>query len=234
MINNSKVIAIIPARGGSKGIPRKNMQIVSGKPLIAYTIEAAKSCEYIDEVVVSSEDSEILKFASSLGVQSIERPMHLAKDESSSIDSVLHALTLFEGFSIVVLLQPTSPLRSVGDISDSLKIFANSNTQSCISLVETKISPLRSFQILPDGRLRRMVDTETPIRRQDAPTFYAANGAIYIADSAWLKKSKKLISEFTIGYVMPAIRSLDIDVEYEIDFCEFLINKYGLIEIEKK
>jgi CMP-N-acetylneuraminic acid synthetase len=228
MINNKGVLAIIPARGGSKGVPRKNIRLLAGKPLIAYTIEAAYECKCIDLVVVSSEDDEILKVAENFGAKAIKRPNRLASDESLSIDTVLHVLSMFDQYEIVILLQPTSPLRSIDDILGALRVFIDSEATSCISVAETPISPLRSFEILPNGRLQRIIDLEVPNRRQDAPIFYVANGAIYISNKKWLKESRKFLTADTVGYVMPALRSLDIDAEYELDFCEFIVEKYGM------
>lgn len=226
MIDNRRVIAIVPARGGSKGVHRKNIRLVAGKPLLAYTLEAAFACKHIDLVVVSSDDDEILQVAKLFGATPLKRPAELAGDESLSIETVLHAVREFDEYDIVILLQPTSPLRTGEDISKALIRLTNTKTVSCISLVEAASSPYRAFSLLPDGKLQRFVDMDVPIRRQDTPVFYTANGAIYIAEIPWLIQSREFLTQKTIGYVMPVIRSLDIDTELDFDFCEFLMGKY--------
>jgi CMP-N-acetylneuraminic acid synthetase len=120
----------------------------------------------------------------------------------------------------------TSPLRTAVDISEALLTLKNAKAPSCIYLVEAATSPYRAFFRLPNGRLQRFVEMDVPTRRQDTPVFYTANGAIYIAEIPWLKQARQFLTGETIGYVMPASRSLDIDTEFDLDLCEFLIGKY--------
>jgi len=233
VIDNKRVVAIVPARGGSKGIPRKNIRLIAGKPLLAYTIEAAIACEEIDLLVVSSDDKKILQVAERCGATPLQRPAELARDESSSIEAVFHALTEFDAYDVAILLQPTSPLRTADDISAALLALCNAKAPACISISAAATSPYRAFHLLPDCRLQRFVDKgDVPIRRQDTPIFYAANGAIYIAEIPWLIQKRQFLTEETIGYVMPPIRSLDIDTEFDLALCDFLIRKYSLPPME--
>lgn len=127
MINNKKILAIIPARGGSKGLPRKNIRELAGKPLIAWTIEAGRKSKYIDRLIVSSEDFEIIEVAKKYGAEiPFVRPKHLAEDESLGLDPVFHALRELPGYDIVVLLQPTSPLRLTEDIDACIEQLIDS------------------------------------------------------------------------------------------------------------
>lgn len=225
MIDGKRVIAIVPARGGSKGVPRKNIRIVDGKPLLAYTIEAAKRSGYFDEIAVSSDDSEILGIAAEWGASLLNRPPQLATDESPGIDPVLHALELRAGYDYVVLLQPTSPLRSELDINGAIKHCFALEAPACVSVCEAATSPFRVFDLNERGLLRRFMNVNVPNRRQEIPPFYTINGAVYVAEVAWLKKNRQFISNETVGYLMPAERSLDVDTELDLLFFEFMARR---------
>jgi CMP-N-acetylneuraminic acid synthetase len=146
----TNVIAIIPARGGSKGIPRKNIRLLAGKPLIAYTIEAAFTSK-MDKVIVSTEDEEIAEISKKYGAEVIERPKGLAKDETPTIDVIFHVLEILKAKNynpdIVVLLQPTSPLRNAEDIYNAIKLFLDSDCESVVSVCEVEHPPYWSFEI---------------------------------------------------------------------------------------
>ena len=134
MIDNKRVLAIIPARGGSKGVPRKNIRNLAGKPLIAWTIKEGKKSKYIDRLILSSEDSEIIEIAKAYGCDvPFVRPEELAKDNTSGVEPVLHAVSKLEGYDIVVLLQPTSPLRTVTDIDKCIEKCIFEKAYLCLS-----------------------------------------------------------------------------------------------------
>lgn len=212
-----KTIAVIPARGGSKGIPGKNLIKVAGKPLIAWTIESALKSK-LSRVIVSSESEEILKVAKKYGAEIIKRPPELAADEISSDAALWHVLEHLENQEqylpeIAFLLQPTSPLRHKDDINKVLDLFENDQADSVISVYEADNKHLKSFFIGEDNYLRGIINDEYPFAdRQTLPKMYLPNGAIYaIKVSPEIRKSKKLLTGKTISYVMGRERSVDLD-----------------------
>lgn len=213
MIADRPVLAIIPARGGSKGVPGKNMRIVHGKPLIEWTIQAAKASKYIDRIVVSSDDDAIIDAARTAGADvPFKRPADLATDTATSIDVALHALDLLPGFQVVVLLQPTSPLRLSMDIDAALELCQRTDSPACASVTEAEQSPYWMFRVGERGRLKPVLaDGPAVSRRQDLPDVYVLNGAIYVADCTWLRQTRSFLGPETVGYVMPESRSIDID-----------------------
>jgi CMP-N,N'-diacetyllegionaminic acid synthase len=225
VIQGKRVLAVIPARGGSKGVPRKNLRVVSGKPLIWYTIEAAKHSRYLDEIVVSSEDDEILKVAASYGVSLLQRPAHLASDETPGTEPVLHAIESYQGFDYVVLLQPTSPLRTAVHIDGAMEFCLNSRAPACVSICEAETSPFSVFQLDEQHHLSRLMNVSVSGRRQDLPVLYTLNGVVYVAEIPWLKKERRFVASQTVGYLMSREESLDIDTEFDFLFLEFLLGK---------
>lgn len=207
------VLALITARGGSKGLPRKNILLAAGKPLVSWTIGAAISAECVDRVVLSSDDHEIMDAARSAGCDvPFSRPAHLASDVATSIDVVLHALDQLPGYEYVVLLQPTSPLRTAADIDAAFKLMIESGAPSCVSACEVDQSPYLMFRIKDGSKVERLLPEDCRVtRRQDLPPIYVLNGAIYIARVDWLKQSKNFLGEGCVAYVMQKERSLDID-----------------------
>ena len=232
-----KIIAIIPARGGSKGLPRKNIKTLVGKPLIAWTIEQAKSSRYIDKIIVSTEDQEIEEIAEKYGAEIIKRPKKLAMDKSITIDVIFQALKILKAENynpdIIVLLQPTSPLRSVEDIDNAIKLFLNNNCKSVVSVCETSHSPYWCFKI-EDEYLKPLFEEKyLRMRRQDLENIYKPNGAIYISTPQALYKYKTFYSNCIIPYIMPAERSIDIDNKIDFMLAELLIKnvkKEGIIK----
>jgi len=217
----NKIIAIIPARGGSKGIPKKNIIVLNGKPLIAYTIEAALKSKYISEVVVSSEDEEILKVSKKFGANIIKRPYKLAHDVSPCEPVILNVLKELKknkkGFDVIVLLQPTSPLRDAIDIDNAIELFFKKNATALISVYKPLHSPFKAFKLSNNGLLEGIVDSETPFKcRQDIPICYYPNGAIFIIYTKLFLKYKKLFTDKTIPYVMPEEKSIDIDTHEDV------------------
>lgn len=215
----NKLIAIITARGGSKGLPRKNVLAVAGKPLIAWTIDAALKSKSVNQTVLSSDDDEIIKTAMEWGCSApFRRPVQLASDEASSIDVVLHALDQFPQYEFVVLLQPTSPLRSSEDIDAAFKLMQINGAPSCVSVCEVEQSPYWMYRLTEEGRLEKLLpEKTTATRRQDLPSVYMLNGAIYIARVDWLRETKTFLGEGCVAYRMPIERSLDIDTKDEFD-----------------
>jgi N-acylneuraminate cytidylyltransferase len=224
MIAGLKVLGVIAARGGSKAVPGKNVRPVGGKPLIAWSIEAATDSDLLDRVVVSTDDEGIAGVARRLGCEvPFQRPPQLATDESGSVDVVLHALEQLPGFDVVTLLQPTSPLRTAADIDGALRAMVDANAPACASVTPTDPSPYWMFRCTSDGRLRPVVAGERPARRQDLPVAYVLNGAVYAARTAWLSQSRTFVTDETLAFEMPSSRSLDIDTEQDIARCEALM-----------
>ncbi len=211
-LQSNRVLALITARGGSKGLPRKNVLPAGGKPLIAWTVEAAISAKCVDRVVLSSDDDEIMAAAKAAGCDvPFCRPPYLASDMASSIDVVLHALDQLPRYDYVILLQPTSPLRTAADIDAAFELMLEKSAPSCVSICEADQSPYWMYRLSNDGKLQGLLTTENATRRQDLPPVYILNGAIYIARTEWLRSTKSFLNSATIAYEMPKERSLDID-----------------------
>jgi N-acylneuraminate cytidylyltransferase len=227
LIKKKKILAVITARGGSKGLPRKNILEVSDKPLIVWTIEEAKKSKYIDRLILSSEDAEIIKVAKKWGCDvPFVRPTELAQDDTPGIDPILHAIKMLPGFDYVVLLQPTSPLRKINDIDGCIKFSINKKLNICVSVSEARKSPYWMFSLDKRGRMAPIIKTNKSIfRRQDLPEVYAINGAVYCAKIGWLLKVKSFVTDETVAYVMPAERSLDIDSETDLMLADILLRK---------
>lgn len=227
MLNNKKFIAIIPARGGSKRLPRKNMLTFSGKPLIQWTIEAAQESRYIDAVVVSSDDSEILSFAESLGVLCQSRPDELASDTASTADTVYYVMnTIGTLYDYIVLLQPTSPLRQSIDIDLAIEELFDRKADAIVSVTEVEHSPLWS-NILPDSHsLDGFIRDEVLGKRsQDLATFYRLNGAVYVVNCSVFCEIRSFLPKNSYAYKMSSYNSFDIDTELDFVCAEAIFNK---------
>lgn len=209
-----KILAIIPARGGSKGVPRKNIKDFRGFPLILWTIKAAKSSKFIDEVVVSSDDTEIIDFAkqNSCNVPFV-RSAGLSQDSTPAIDVVLDTINRCPGFDWLILLQPTSPLRDSNHIDECITDCLKEGRDSYTSVTPVIESPYWMFTLNEDKIIKPVIAGFLPKRRQDLKPVYRLNGAIYFAKIKWVQSNKTLISSSTGGYVMSNQTSLDIDTE---------------------
>jgi CMP-N,N'-diacetyllegionaminic acid synthase len=223
-----KIISIIPARGGSKGVPRKNIISVANKPLIAWTIEASLKSKFISRTIVSSEDKEILAVAKSFGAQAIKRPKVLAGDKVPSEPVITHVLEYLkkkENYipDIIVFLQPTSPLRDSDDIDKAVGLLLkNKKSTAVISVCEPEHNPLKTFRINRKGYLEGIINNKYPfMRRQDLTPYYLHNGAIYIIKTEFFNKNHRLITATTLPYIMSLKKSKQID------------NPSDLIDIEK-
>jgi len=226
MIDGKSVLAVITARGGSKGLPNKNIRMLGPRPLIAWSIEAAQGSQYIDRLITSTDDRKIMTVAQEWGCEvPFLRPPHLANDTARTEDSLLHALDSLEmKYDILVLLQPTSPLRSTADIDGSIDLCQKRNAPSCVSVCKTEKSPYWMYSQEDNGRLHKLIETTKPShRRQDLPSTVALNGAVYVVDVPWFYQHEKLINDETVGYEMPRERSPDIDTELDMLFVETIL-----------
>lgn len=228
MLKSKTILAIISARGGSKGVPRKNIRKMAGKPLIAWTIETAKQSKYLDRVILSSEDSEIINVARKWGCEvPFVRPAELAQDDTSGIEPVIHAVnTLPEQYDYVMLLQPTSPLRNAADIDGCIKLCIDEAAAACVSLTEASQSPYWMYTLNENKSILPLIETKEKFdRRQNLPKVYALNGALYIARRDWLLYHKTFITDETLAFIIPEQRSIDLDNEIDFEFAEFLLKK---------
>jgi CMP-N-acetylneuraminic acid synthetase len=222
------VLAIIPARGGSKGIPRKNIRLLAGRPLIAWTIDAALAADCLDRVVVSTDDPEIAEIAESCGAEvPFLRPAELATDATPGVDPVLHALSEIPGFDWCVLLQPTSPLRTPADIDGFHAACVAESAPAAISVTRADFHPDWTFGMSPGGRLQRPAEGLTPTRRQDLSPMYTVNGALYMAATEWLQHKRSFLNDDTLLYEMPRERSIDIDDDFDWLLADLILQKLG-------
>ena len=218
MIDQKTVLGVIPARGGSKRIPRKNLQVVSGKPLVAWTIEEARKSKYIDRLILSSEDPEIIMIVQELGCEvPFVRPADLATDEAAGTEPILHALQQLPDYEYVVVLQPTSPLRIVDDIDGCIRKCYKTGSPACVSVAKCTDLPRLLFRMSLDDRITPLVSDElSHVKIGHLPDVYKLNGAVYVALTSWFQTSRTFIDDATLGYEMPVGRSLDIDTEDDL------------------
>lgn len=223
MYTNKTFLAIIPARGGSKRLPRKNILDLCGKPLIAYTIEAALKSKSISKVVVSSDDEEILNISKKFGADIIKRPIDLARDTATTFDAIKHTIDNFEKYDYIVLLQPTSPLRNEKHIDEAIQLLKEKNAHAVISVCKMEHSPLWSNTLPKDGSMNNFLEEEILKKRsQDLEKYYRLNGAIYICRTDKLLKNKDFfIKDYIFAYVMDRESSIDIDEEIDFEIAEF-------------
>ncbi|MBN2562021.1 MAG: acylneuraminate cytidylyltransferase family protein [Phycisphaerae bacterium] len=226
------ILAIITARGGSKGIRRKNMASVGGKPLVAWTIEAALKSRSVSRVVVSTDDADIAAVAKRIGADApFRRPKRLARDRSAHVPVVVHAVRWVEAqekrrYDYVLLLQPTSPLRTAGDIDSAIRIAGRHDADAVVSVCASPVHPNRIRLLTPSGRLRSVVDAPkryTP-RQAETPAMMI-NGAIYLVKRSVLFHKGSLCPDGAYAYIMPAERSVDIDTLQDLRAAERLIEK---------
>jgi CMP-N-acetylneuraminic acid synthetase len=226
-----KIPAIITARGGSKGLPRKNITLLAGKPLIAYTIEAARQCRYIDECWVTTDDSEIKEVSLIWGAQVIDRPNKLATDRALSTDVLRHALGILSefgrSFEFFALLQPTSPLRNAKHLDECIDRFLQEKAcRSVISVVESDYSPYKSFA-MQKGRLVPLFGAENLERpRQELPKTFNQNGAIYIAHTKLFLKFRSFAIPPVMPYIMDKDSSIDIDNKEDLVHARAIMRKW--------
>lgn len=224
-----ETIAIIPARGGSKGVLHKNIRLLAGRPLIHYTIHAAQNSRYINRVIVSTDDDKIMDVVIGEGAEVIKRPAEISGDNAPTVDAILHAINQcgIKGLKpeIVVLLQPTSPFRTSSDIDAAVDIFLKNECDSVISVVEADHPPYWNM-VVEGPYLQPLLDPESlRVRRQDLPKTYSPNGAIYIASVETLERTHSFYTPKIKPYIMPAERSLDIDSEFDLLFAEAIIKQ---------
>jgi len=222
-----RILGIIPARGGSKGVPLKNIREVGGKPLIAWTIEEARQSRHIDRLVVSSDDDEILAVAAQYGCETLKRPAELARDDTPAYDVVAHAAQHDPSCTHIVLLQPTSPLRTREDIDRCIELCLERDAPACVSVCEAETPPYWMYTIDGNGCLAPLFGREAAAytRRQLMPEVFALNGAVYVARTDWYLRNKTFVADETVPYIMPHERSLDIDTPFQLEFADYWLGR---------
>lgn len=223
MFKKNRILAIIPARGGSKRIPGKNIKNLSGKPLMVWTIEAALSSRYIDTIVVSSEDNAILQVAERFDVESMKRSQAASADTASADQVILEILEKYNDFDFFVYLQPTSPLRSNDDIDDAIELCISEQKNTCVSVTKSSIYPAWFYKI-ENQQMQKYCNLQNEVR-QKMPVPYITNGAIYIAKIKEYLMDQNLIDDKTIPIEMPIERSIDIDTHFDFKVVELLLNE---------
>lgn len=224
-----KILAIIPARGGSKRLPNKNVLDLNGKPLIKWTIEAALGCNEIDTVMVSTDSSNIADIAIQAGAEvPYLRSAELSSDTASSSDVVLNVINYYESigneFDVVILLQPTSPLRTTNDIKNAIKLFEEKKANSIVSVTECEHSPLWCNTLQPNLKMDNFIpDGLKNIRSQDLPKYFRLNGAIYLVNVKKFIEAKTFILNNTYALMMPQINSVDIDSLLDFKYAEIIM-----------
>ncbi len=227
-------LGVIAARGGSKRLPRKNILDLAGKPLIGWTIEAALKSKYIDEVVVSTEDSEISEISKNFGAEvPFMRPKELSIDNTPSTQVVIHAVNYYvneqkKEFDYVVLLQPTSPLREAHDIDKAIEFLYSKEADAVVSVCEAEHPPLWSNTLPENLSMKNFLRDDLKSKvSQDLPTYYHINGAIYICKTErLLKESTYFLKDNIFAFLMEAEKSVDIDSLIDFKLAEALIQTH--------
>ena len=231
MINGKRILAIVPARAGSKRLPGKNIKPLAGKPLIQWSIDTANSSLYLDTVMVSTDCMDIATIAKNCNAEvPYIRSAELSDDTATSLDVVLDVLRYYEGqhqfFDLVLLLQPTSPLRSVDDINKAIEYFEKKNAAGVISVTECEHSPLWCNVLPENNAFDNFIQTENSVRSQDLPTYHRLNGAIYLFDVNSVMINKCLLpTRNSFAFIMANENSIDIDTQLDFTIAEALLLK---------
>lgn len=231
MYKDKKILAIVPARGGSKGLPHKNIKPLLGKPLIGWSLEQAKNCSYVDEIFVSTDSAEIAKVAEDFGVKvPALRPPELAADTSSSMDVILHAINSLEKegkfFDCILLVEPTSPLRETQDLDKAVEMLINTkDAESIVGVCKAEgahpdfLSAMDKGFLVPYNK-----SVFSAKRRQDLQDLYFFEGSLYLSYVDSLKKRRAFYHEKTLGYEVPKYKSFEVDDIVDFKIIEALMS----------
>ncbi len=225
------MLAVIPARGGSKGVPGKNIKELAGKPLLAYTIEGALNSNIFSKVIVSTDSREIAEVALRYGAEvPFLRPDEISGDMTSSDDVVKHALSYYSDQSVlfdhVCKLQPTSPLRTGRHLKEAYQLFIDRQADFLVSICECEHSPLWSGTIKEDLRLDNFISEEAKRAcRQNLPTYYRLNGAVYMGKVDCFLKNNSFLGKNCIAYIMEQKESIDIDSPLDFMIAETILKE---------
>ncbi|MCY7294356.1 acylneuraminate cytidylyltransferase family protein [Alteromonas sp. a30] len=224
MLQNKKILTVIPARGGSKGLPGKNVKTLIDKPLIAWTIELANRCEFIDRVVVSTDDTDIAEVAKAHGADvPFMRPAELATDSAPTKDALVHCVNaLDENYDVLVLLQPTSPLRTLETLQTGIELSVQENA-SVVSVSESAKPIEWMFYRAEKGIEYVTQEHPRPTRRQECKPVYYVDGCVYVMPISDLLAGKPIFDENALTVVSQSGEAVDIDTIKDFEFCEFLL-----------
>ena len=231
MHEQKSYLALIPARGGSKGLPGKNVKVLGDKPLIAWSIQAAKQSRYIDDVLVSTDDEQIAQVAKQYGADvPFMRPATIASDSAKMMDVIDHAYRFLaqagKTYDFLVLLQPTSPFRHAKHIDEAIELRHQRHADVILGMIEAEHSPLLYNKLPVDGNMNNFYSTHLQhLNRQDMEKYYRLNGAIYVARFDELLASQRWIGEKTYAYIMERRHSVDIDHLEDFLFAQMLFNE---------
>ncbi len=227
MYKNKIFLAIIPARGGSKRLPGKNILDLSNKPLIAYSIEAGLKSKYIDKVIVTSDSDEILEVSKKYGSDIIKRPDYLATDTSTTFDAIKHTVDNFQDYDYIILLQPTSPLRDEKHIDEAIELLEIKKADAIISVSQTDHSPLWSNTLTKDMSLKGFLKDEMLNKRsQEIEKYYSLNGAIYICKiDRFLDEETFFLKDNIYAYQMDKESSIDIDEKIDFKMAKLILSE---------
>lgn len=212
LIGSQSVLAVVPARGGSRGIPRKNLADLAGMPLIQWTINAALQSDYIDSILISTDDPDVKALALQQGIAVLDRPQDIAGDHATAAEVIAHAITSTGHHGVLVYLQPTSPFRASEDIDRSLELLMSGDAEGVVSVTEAAENPEWMYRLsTTDSGLEPVIAHHSAFRRQDLPRTVRLNGAVYCAATRSLLPDGSIFRLRLAGYEMPASRSIDID-----------------------
>lgn len=229
MFKDKRILGIIPARSGSKGLNDKNIKEFKGKPLMAHTIESALNTKLFDKLIVSTDSTSYAAIAEKYGASAVMRPDRLAEDDSSTIDVIDYVLKKEKDFDYFVLLQPTSPLRKSFHIKEAVEKIINSNSKSLISVCEAEHSPQLMGTLDGSMSMEGFIKNTNNKRRQELDKYYRINGSIYIMDTNEFKKSKSFYGAQSIAYIMDNKSSIDIDSIDDFFIAECISKKDDII-----
>ncbi|MFD1173234.1 acylneuraminate cytidylyltransferase family protein [Oceanobacillus picturae] len=233
MYKNKKFLAIIPARSGSKGLKDKNVRQLKGKPMIAYTIEAAKDSKIFDEIIVSTDSEKYARISEEYGASvPFLRPMDLATDKSTSSDVILHTINELQKIGLkydyFMLLQPTSPLRDTNDIINSVDLLFNKEANSIVSVTKVEHSPHLMNELDDSLSMVDFLESKYNKRRQELPSYYRLNGAIYLSNVDFYKKHNSYYKQKSYAYIMSNINSIDVDSFLDFQYVNTIMeNKFN-------
>jgi N-acylneuraminate cytidylyltransferase len=233
MIEDKTILAVVPARGGSKGVHRKNLRELAGKSLLARSIEIARRVDLIDRLVVDTDDGEIAVAARNAGAEVPSlRPAELATDTASVIDCLIHLLDrIGTSYHYVLLLQCTSPLRTSKDIENAIRLCSSAGTPACVSVSVTEKPPQWLVRLDAAGRISPLLGWDGFYqRRQDLEVAYLPNGAVFLAEVGWFREHRTFYSPATLAYLMPPERAHDIDTEDDLRLVELKLRQCPLAE----
>lgn len=227
MYKNKTILGLIPARGGSKGIPKKNIALLGGKPLIEWTIGTAKQSLLLDRLICSTDSTEIRDQAQRLGCEApFLRPSRLAADDSKTIDAVLHALEhINQPFDYVLLLQPTTPFRQVSDIDGIITQGVDEAADLTVSVSRAKKHPSALYQLENGTLIPYLIADREYTRRQDMPPTYERNGSLFLAKTAFLLTGRSYHTGSARGFPTGGYSFLDIDTQADLDYANYLVEK---------